>query len=156
MYRELNYHEFTEGAHYNESMIATFSPATGPPPEAAAAAAAAPPRDDPAPPELPLLKRSVPVALFMPRSIPAVRKGDNKTEGEKWIECFEEKVVCDYLDEVFSPIRRWDRSQYSGNSTLNSRLLQYCVAKNNIETPDGKGALENVKAVGREHAQSKL
>ena len=25
---------------------------------------------------------------------------------------------------------------------LNSRLLQYCVAKNNIETPDGKGALE--------------
>ena len=63
--------------------------------------------------------------------------------------------MIDCLDEVFSPIRRWDRSQYSGNSTLNSRLLQYYVAKNNIETPGGKDTLENVKAVGREHAQSK-
>mmetsp|Transcript_12700 Transcript_12700/g.36301 ORF Transcript_12700/g.36301 Transcript_12700/m.36301 type:complete len:107 (+) Transcript_12700:289-609(+) len=49
-----------------------------------------------------------PVALFMPTSISALRKGDDKTEREKWVECFEEKVVCHYLDEVFSPIRRWE------------------------------------------------
>ena len=74
------------------------------------------------------------------------------TEQEKWIECFEVKVVCEEQDEVYSPIRLWDKKKYARISTLNSRLLQYYFAKQNLSTGSNKVTLENVKKVARKHA----
>ena len=38
--------------------------------------------------------------------IPEIRENGGGSEREKWIECFEEKVVCERLKCVYSPTRR--------------------------------------------------
>mgnify|MGYP000588895255 CR=1 FL=1 len=115
-------------------------------PAAAAAAAAAPPQDDDEFPlpgdddaEISLYDRPPPDDDFTPyKYIPAIRTDDALTEREKWIECFEVKVVCEAKNEVYAPIRLWDRKEYAKISTLNSRLLQYYFAKKNLSTSNCK------------------
>ena len=131
-----------------------------PAPAAAAAAAAAPPQDDdefPLPDdddaEIPLYERPPPGGDFTPyKYIPAIRTDDALTEREKWIECFEVKVVCEAKNEVYAPIRLWDRKEYAKISTLNSRLLQYYFVKKNLSTSNSKETLKNVKMAARKHA----
>lgn len=145
--------EFTEGIHYTNQATFAFPPA-----EAAAAAAAAPAGPPEAEiPEVPYYLQSAPATHWFPRDyVPVVHKNGAKTDREKWIEYFEEKVVCDHLETVYSPMRLCDKSKYSKDSNMNSRLLQYYVAKNNLDAPPGgKDTLANIKAVGRQHAKNK-
>ena len=55
--------------------------------------------------------------------------------------------------------RRWDEKastcMHSKDSNFNSRLMQHHVAKNDLHTSDGKDSLDNIKKVGRAHAQDK-
>ncbi len=62
-------------------------------------------------------------------------------------------MVCERLNDVYSPIRLWDKKEYAKISTLNSRLLQYYFAKQNLSTSNDKERLDNVKKVARKHAK---
>ena len=135
-----------------------------PAPAAAAAAAAMPLPDDdddmpmplPDDDELELHERPPPEGTITPHDyIPEIRKNGGGSEREKWIECFEEKVVCERMNFVYSPIRLWERKEYAKKSTLNVRLLQYYFAKQNLSTDDGNETQKNVKKVARDHAREK-
>ena len=152
--RQKNYHEFTEGLCYNDPS-ASFPPAGDLPAAAAATAGtAAPVAEDPEPP--PLHEQEPPAALWQPNGyVPKIRKEGDGSNRAKYIEYFEEKVVCEETEQVYSPMRRWDKSKFSKDSTFNSRLLQYYVAKNDLRIPGGKDSLDNIKKVGRAHAKDK-
>lgn len=154
--RQKNYHEFTEELCYNNDPSASFPPAGDLPAAAAAAAApaiAAPAAEDPGPS---LYEKEPPAALWQPNGyVPKIRKEGGGSQRAKYIEYFEEKVICEDVEQVYSPMRRWDKSNFTKDSNFNSRLLQYYVAKNNLRTPDGKDTLDNIKKVGRAHAQNK-
>ena len=86
-----------------------------PAPAAAAAAAAMPLPDDnddvmplPDDDELEELhEKPPPEEIHTPHDyIPEIRENGGESEREKWIECFEEKVVCERLKCVYSPTRR--------------------------------------------------
>ena len=99
-------------------------------------------------------EREPPAAVWQPNGcVPKIRKEGGGTNRSKYIEYFEEKVVC----EEYSPtsMRRWDKSKFSKDSNFNSRLLQCYVAKNDLPTPGGKDSLDNIKKVGMAHAKDK-
>ena len=152
--RQKNYRELTEGLCYNDPS-ASFPPAGDLPAAAAATTGtAAPVAEDPEPP--PLHEQEPPAALWQPNGhVPKIRKEGGGSNRAKYIEYFEEKVVCEETEQVYSPMRRWDKSKFSKDSTFNSRLLQYYVAKNDLRIPGGKDSLDNIKKVGRAHAKDK-
>ena len=161
-FRRRGFHEFKEMRVFRRGAAHSSFPwpmeETAAAPPAAAAAAAAPQEEDemPLPDELtvPLEERPPPESLFTPHQhVPVLRRNGGGTELEKWIECFEVKVVCERLNDVYSPIRLWDKKEYAKISTLNSRLLQYYFAKQNLSTSNGKETLDNVKKVARKHAK---
>jgi hypothetical protein len=151
--------EVTETKVFRRGASLATLPWPAPAAAAVAAAAAALPQDDgglppPGDTEVPLYDRPPPDEIFTPHEyIPRLREGGRGTDREKCIECFEVKVVCEEKDEVYSPIRLWDRKEYAKISTLNSRLLLYYFAKQNLSTGSAKETLENVKKVARKHAK---
>lgn len=161
-FRRRGFHEFTKKQVYHQGAAhSSFPWPAGP---AAAAAAAVPLPDDegmaPMPDddeeEVPLCERPPPEEIHTPYDyIPEIRKSGDGSEREKWIECFEEKVVCERLKDVYSPIRLWERKEYAKKSTLNVRLLQYYFAKQNLSTDGKKETQINVKKVARDHAREK-
>ena len=157
-FRRRGFQEITETRVFRRGASHATFPWPAPAAPAAAAGAALPPNNDgdfppPDDAEVPLYERLPPDEDFKPyQYIPAIRTGGDGTEREKWIECFEVKVVCEKKDEVYSPIRLWDRKEYARIATLNSRLLQYYFAKQNLSTGNGKETLENVKKAARKHA----
>ena len=130
---------------------------------AAAAAAAMPPpydNDDDLMP-LPnddeleeLHERPPPEKILTPYDyVPEIRKNGGGSERDKWIECFEEKVVCERMNCVYSPIRLWQKKEYAKKATLNTRLLQYYFAKKGLSTGRDKENTRNAIKVAREDAK---
>ena len=100
--------------------------------------------EDPEPP--PLHEQEPPAALWQPNGyVPKIRKEGGGSNRAKYVEYFEEKVVCEETEQVYSPMRRWDKSKFSKDSTFNSRLLQYYVAKMIFVSPVAKTVLTILK-----------
>ena len=152
--RARGFHEFTQKRLFGAATAASSLPwpaSADAPEDAAAAAAAAPAAARAAAAEtVPLHERPPPDTLSMPDKIPKIRKEGGPRE---WIECFEEKVVDEKHKKVYSPIRLWDKSEWSNDSTLNSRLLQYYFAKKGL-TVSGSLNLTAVKSAARSHAKN--
>ena len=62
-------------------------------------------------------------------------------------------MVCERLNEVYSPIRLWNKSSYSKLSSLNTRLLQYYFAKKGLSTGRDKENTRNAMKVARADAR---
>ena len=115
-FRRRGFHEFKEKRVFHRGAVRSSFPWPAEPAPAAAAAAAAMPLPDddddnvmplPDDDELELHERPPPEGTITPYDyIPEIRKNGGGSEREKWIECFEEKVVCERLKCVYSPTRR--------------------------------------------------
>ena len=83
--------------------------------------------------------------------VPKIRKEGGGSNRAKYIEYFEEKVVCEEREQVYSPMTRWDKSKFSKDCNFNSRLLQHHVAKNDLRAPGGRDSLNKIKKVPAGH-----
>jgi hypothetical protein len=117
-------------------------------PVAAAAAAppVLPPHEQPPPPE------NEPPQMPMANKVPKLRRYGGGTDRDKYVECFEVKVVDEEEGKVWSPIRRWNKNAFAkDNGVFNSRLLAYYAVKKNLPTADNN--LGSLKTAARHHSE---
>ena len=103
---------------------------------------------------VPLLQRLPPPddePAKVPVSVPRLRKEGGGSLRDKLIECFEEKVVDEAGNAVWSPFRRWNKKDFSGDAAFGSRVTAYYAAKKGLAV-SGSDTIEKLKKAARTHS----